>query len=211
MSKSISKFFSLGVILTILFSLLSPFFTNQVSAETHDYPTEEIVMQPEEYLEELKAENTYASKQIDMAENSGYSIDPTVYTVDDHDVIVYTSDDETVFGMVQLSDEVNSKLEIVMNSQDQLDYAKFAVEGGSEIFLEANEDGSLDIIENGITTDAITTNQASTVCNILVSLAGEGIGIIYSAIATAVGGPIAGRVVGLINTLGWAVVTSLAC
>lgn len=211
MSKSISKFFSLGVILTILFSLLSPFFTNQVSAETHGYPTEEIVMQPEGYLEELKAEDTYASQQIDMAENSGYSIDPTVYTVDDHDVIVYTSDDETVFGMIQFSDEVNSKLEIVMDSEEQVNYAKFTAEGESEILFEVNEDGSVDVIENGITTYALTNTQEDLVCNILISLSGHGIGAIYGAIARAVGGPWAAAVVGLINTIGWAAVTALAC
>lgn len=100
--------------------------------------------------------------------------------------------------MIQFSDEVNSKLEIVMDSEEQVNYAKFTAEGESEILFEVNEDGSVDVIENGITTYALTNTQEDLVCNILISLSGHGIGAIYGAIARAVGGP-------------WAAVTALTC
>lgn len=171
----------------------------------------EVTTQPNGYIEALEAENAYAAEQINIVKNSGYTINPTVYTVENNDVISYKNDSGTVNGMIQISDEVNSHMVMVTDSQQQLDYMELNIEGQNGLLIDTAEDGSINMTKTGIATYAFTPGQKSLLCNIVISLSGHGIGAIYTAVALALGGLPASIVVGIINTIGWAAFSDQVC
>lgn len=203
----------------LLLSIFSVVFGNVVHAEnnvgTHEI-SEEITIQEESFLENLKEKEPYLSAELEKVKEKGYEINSNVTSVGDSHVVDYHSKDGKVFGMIQISDdEKNTTLEVALENNNKLDFVKTQTEGAEEQYktledLEKYND-SYDQQNSGVSTYAISDEAKSTICNMVIDMSGSAIGLVYSKVATVVGGPAAGFVVGLINKFGWDYLNNTFC
>lgn len=201
----------IALVSILLLSIFSVVFGNVVHAEDNvDDPeiSEEITIQEESFLENLKEKEPYLLAELEKVKEKGYEINSNVTSVGDSHVVDYHSKDGKVFGMIQISaDEKNTTLEVALENNNKLDFVKTQTEGEEEQYktledLEKYND-SYDQQNPGVSTYAISDEDKSTICKIVVSSSGKAIGVVYTKVATMVGGPVAGIVVGLINEFGW--------
>lgn len=204
----------IALVSILLLSIFSVVFGNVVHAEDNvDGPeiSEEITIQEESFLENLKEKEPYLLAELEKVKEKGYEINPNVTSVGDSHVVDYHSKDGKVFGMIQISaNEKNTTLEVALENNNKLDFVKTQTEGEEEQYKTLDND-SYDQQNPGVSTYAVSDETKSAICNAVVSVSGKAIGAVYTKVATMVGGPAAGFVVWIINEFGWDYLENTFC
>lgn len=198
--------------LTVVTQPVSTFANEKSDTKVESEETlPEVSVQSKGFFDELIETNSFVDETVADLTDQGFDVSYEIISVEESDFIYYEKTTDSIYGLVQVSEEGNTSLELTMKDDTTVESAVFTNEDGEEIYLDVTEDGeSVDVYtdEGTVSTFALTPDQKSTLCSILVGVAGGGVGAIYQAVAAALGGPIAAGVVWAINTLGWSYVSS---
>lgn len=147
--------------------------------------------------------NDKTSSTINQLKNKGYLVDNQISKVDDTYVITYHNISENVYGMVQLTSNIDSKFEIYLDEKGEVQNSAIYLEGYDTIYLKPKENNDVDVYTVGTRAYKMSDEALSKACNIAISLTGSGIGAIYAAVAGAVGGALAAAIVQIIVSGGF--------
>lgn len=213
-TKSTTKFFAILYATLMLILRFMPILTVSAQEQHADFLDLEVRTLDQGKYDELVNENEYLSQKVAELKSQGYNVSTEVQAVENHYVITYSNNSETTVGMIQVSEELNSSLEISLNEDQSLDHLTFEEEGKAPVTIDENElpyehpaQGTQEQDHNISTRSGVSDSTKSRICNLMTGLSGLATGTIYGAVATGIGVPYA-VAVQIINTLGWSYISS---
>lgn len=166
--------------------------------------TLKVELREADYLSDLISKNKYLSNKVEELKKNNLRVDTTVRTIKGVDFVYYSNPDNTTVGLIQLHKDLNS--EIRMNFVDsELNTIEFIRENGDKKIIGKDENGQFNKVLFG--TEIIETKSAWW-CPYVVGLVGTSVSGLYTAIASAIGGPIAAIIVAGVSSVGWTYVSS---
>lgn len=164
-----------------------------------------VVINDQDYFNDLLSQNNYLKNRVEELRQSNFDIDPEVKSVKGVDFVYYTNSDNSITGLVQLHEDLNSEIRInSVNSEPNT--IEFIQENGNKMVLGKDQDGSFTTVL--YQTEEYMTYRAVWWCPYVVGLVGTSIGSLYTHIAFLVGGPVAAVIVAGVSSVGWTYVSN---
>lgn len=177
---------------------------NLKSTNAKEEETLNVELREADYLNDLISKNKYLSNKVEELKKNNLRVDTTVRTIKGVDFVYYSNPYNTTVGLIQLHKDLNS--EIRMNFvNSELNTIEFIRENGDKKIIGKDENGQFNKILFG--TEIIATRSAWW-CPYVVGLVGTSVSSLYTAIASAIGGPIAAIIVAGVSSVGWTYVSS---
>lgn len=214
MVKSSTKIFIVFCATLMLLISLMPMITASAQDQQSDFLNLEVHTLDKDKYDELINENEYLSQKVKEIKEQDYNVSTDVQVVENHYVITYSNDSETTVGMIQLSGELNSSLEISLKEDRSLDHLTFEEEGKtpvtideSEVLYESPTLETQDQNHNVAIQSRVSDSTKSKICSIVTSLSSLATGTVYGAVASGIGVHYA-VAVAIVNAIGWGYISS---
>lgn len=202
------RIFKKVVTLTLVFSFVSNLFLTQSFAAQNNADDLKVELNNELYYDDLINKNKELKTKVEELESNNIRVDHNIKTIGDVDFIYYSNDDESITGLIQISDDFSSEIRVnsVNSNPESIEFIK---ENGNKMVVGKDENGQFNKVLYR-TPEYRTSNKKKkkpSWCPYVVGLVGTAVGGLYTKIALLVGGPVAAVIVAGVSSVGWTYVS----
>lgn len=137
--KSLIKLMSIFLSLLLLVTTLT-FSTESVFAEDYNTPEMTIKTNSKKHLTKLIKNNKELKQEVENLSNKGFKLNDEYFVIEEVEVLVYSNQEETIQGLIQIVDDEYTVLEVSVNNNGDVQSAFLKDENNQKMSLDFSND-----------------------------------------------------------------------